>query len=85
MRTNQDLYTDVGIHFLRIMNIAPFEIKLDDVKFITQEVHDGLLGRSKLQINDVLMTITGRVGTAAVVTPEVLPANINQHIVRIDL
>ena len=31
------------------------------------------------------MTITGRVGTTAVVPPDVLPANINQHIVRMRL
>ena len=29
------------------------------------------------------MTITGRVGTAAVVSQEILTANINQHIVRL--
>jgi len=28
------------------------------------------------------MTITGRVGTSTVVTEDILPANINQHIVR---
>lgn len=84
-RGDQELYSTSGIHFLRIMNVAPFEIRLDDVKYITAFVHENALVRSQLRPNDVLMTITGRVGTAAVVPPEVLPANINQHIVRIRL
>jgi restriction endonuclease S subunit len=41
------------------------------------------LKRSQLKENDVLMTITGRVGNAAIVKNDVLPANINQHIVRL--
>jgi len=84
-RGNQELYANDGIKFLRIMNIAPFEILLDDVKYITEDVHKQMLGRSQIRAGDILMTITGRVGTAAVVPLEVLPANINQHIVRIRL
>lgn len=72
-----------GIKFLRILNIKPNEIDLNDVKYIEESVHTGELQRSQLQTDDVLMTITGRVGTAAVVTDDLLPANINQHIVRL--
>ncbi len=82
-RGNTELYTESGIKFLRIMNVAPYELNLSDIKYITNEVHTNLLARSQLRANDVLMTITGRVGTTAVVTDEILPANINQHIVRI--
>lgn len=56
-----------------------------DIKYITEDVHNNLLKRSQLQENDLLMTITGRIGTCAVVTKDCLPANINQHIVRIRL
>lgn len=72
-----------GVRFLRILNIKPNELDLSDVNYISQVVHHGELARSQLAENDVLMTITGRVGTAAVVTEDVLPANINQHIVRL--
>lgn len=84
-RGDQDLYSETGVRFLRIMNVTPFEIRLDDIKYITEDVHNQMLGRSKLRANDILMTITGRVGTTAVVQSSVLPANINQHIVRIRL
>ncbi len=81
-RGDAELYAEDGIKFLRILNIAPNEIVLNDVNYIQDAVHNGELKRSQLSANDVLMTITGRVGTAAVVPQEILPANINQHIVR---
>lgn len=82
-RGDAELYANDGIKFLRIMNIAPNEIDLADIKYIKPNVHTKDLQRSQLQAQDVLMTITGRVGTATVVTSKILPANINQHIVRL--
>lgn len=85
LRANEDQYTDSGIKFLRIQNITPVGFDFSDVKYITEIVHNNLLKRSQLAENDLLMTITGRIGTSAVVTDSCLPANINQHIVRIRL
>ncbi len=83
LRANEEQYADSGIKFLRIQNITPIGFDFSDVKYITETVHDNLLKRSRLSVNDLLMTITGRIGTSAVVTEQCLPANINQHIVRI--
>ena len=69
--------------FLRILNIDDGEIVDHDTKYIADAVHEGELARSQLDSGDVLMTITGRVGSAAVVREEHLPANINQHIARL--
>lgn len=80
---DQSLYADSGIKFLRILNVKPNRLDFSDLNHIQPEVHEGLLKRSQLAADDVLMTITGRVGTAAVVTADDLPANINQHIVRL--
>lgn len=80
---DQSLYADSGIKFLRILNVKPNRLDFSDLNHIQPEVHEGLLKRSQLAADDVLMTITGRVGTAAVVTEADLPANINQHIVRL--
>lgn len=82
-RSDSSLYEDSGIKFLRILNIDDGEIVEQELKYITEAVHDGLLGRSRLAANDVLLTITGRVGSAAVVKEKHLPANINQHIARL--
>ena len=84
-RNDPSLYTDEGVRFLRILNIDDGEIIERDLKYITDAVHNGELARSQLAVGDVLMTITGRVGSAAVVSQEHLPANINQHIVRLRL
>ena len=82
-RNDPSLYTGDGVRFLRILNINDGEIIERDLKYITDAVHNGELARSQLSVGDVLMTITGRVGSAAVVSEEHLPANINQHIVRL--
>lgn len=75
-------YLEEGIPFLRIQNVDKNRLDLEEVVYIDEETHNNLLQRSQLQPSDVLITITGRIGTAAVV-PESLPvANINQHIVR---
>lgn len=75
-------YPSGGIPFLRIQNIAKNRLDLDDVVFIDKETHEGLLKRSQLKPRDVLITITGRIGTSAVVPKTLSVANINQHIVR---
>ncbi len=86
-RADASLYdeTDSGVNFLRILNIADGEIVETDLKRIARAVHEGALSRSQLADGDVLMTITGRVGSAAAAREEHLPANINQHIVRMKI
>ena len=83
-RADASLYdeSESGVKFLRILNIADGEIVENDLKRIARAVHEGQLARSQLADGDVLMTITGRVGSAAVARQEHLPANINQHVVR---
>ncbi len=82
-RSDDSLYADDGVRFFRILNVADGDIVDRDLKHVTDAVHTGELGRSQLTAGDVLMTITGRVGSAAVVRNEHLPANINQHIARL--
>ena len=84
-RSDDSLYADDdnGVRFFRILNVDDGEIVDRDLKYVTADVHNVLLERSQLDGGDVLMTITGRVGSAAVVRQEHLPANINQHIARL--
>jgi restriction endonuclease S subunit len=77
-------YPDKGIPFLRIQNIADGAIDLSDVKYISPETHKEMK-RSQLRPLDLLMTITGRVGTCAVVPEDFGDGNINQHIVRMSV
>ena len=81
-KVDKDYYTDSsGIPFLRVQNVMEQGIDLGDVKFITPEVHNGMLKRSQLIKDDLVFTITGRIGSVAVV-PDSFEANINQHSVR---
>lgn len=78
-------YLDQGIPFLRIQNVGENRLVMDDVVYIDEAVHANLLKRSQLAPRDVLITITGRIGTAAVVPDDLKQGNINQHIVRMRL
>lgn len=80
-----DYYSDEGgVPFLRVQNITEMGIDLEDVKFIKPEVHETMLKRSQLKKDDLVFTITGRIGSVALV-PDNFEGNINQHSVRIHL
>jgi type I restriction enzyme, S subunit len=78
-------YLVAGIPFLRIQNVSKNRLNLDDLVYIDAETHNNLLRRSQLHPGDVLITITGRIGTATVVPEDITIGNINQHIVRLRL
>lgn len=74
-----------GIPFLRVQNLQTnSELSLDDVKYINNETHEGLLKRSQVEENDLLVKITG-VGRMAIasVAPKDFEGNTNQHMVVI--
>lgn len=80
-------YSDAasGIPFVRVQNLkVSGELLLDDVKHVNHETHHGLLARSQVKQDDLLVKITG-VGRMAVsaVPPHGFEGNINQHIARI--
>lgn len=81
---SEKYYTDKenGIPFLRVQNLSPTGIlEFDDCKYINQETHDGMLTRSQVSADDLLVKITG-VGRMAVasIVPEGFEGNINQHV-----
>lgn len=74
-----------GVPFVRVQNLkVSGELSLDDVKHVNHETHHGLLMRSQVKQDDLLVKITG-VGRMAVaaVPPQGFEGNINQHIARI--
>ena len=84
-KVDENYYIDAsGIPFLRVQNVTDEGIDLSDVKFITREVHSGMLKRSQLKKDDLVFTITGRIGSVAVV-PDNFEGNINQHSARFQL
>lgn len=84
-RDEEDKYysdKDNGIPFLRVQNVTEFGLDLNDVKFINKETHEGYLKRSQIAEGDLIVTITGRIASAAV-APNGFIGNTNQHSVVI--
>ncbi len=74
-------YVDSGIGFLRAENVVGYKnLNLNNLKFITEDLNNSFLSRSKLKKNDLLITIAGTLGRTAIVTEDVLPLNANQAV-----
>lgn len=76
-------FTDEGVNFIKVESISDDGRLLED-KFshIDEDTHS-VLQRSMLEADDVLFSIAGAIGRTAIVTPDVLPANINQAVALI--
>jgi type I restriction enzyme S subunit len=62
-------YPDTGIFFVRVQNVKPLRLDLLDAAYLSK-AQDEELKRSRCKANDVILTITGYPGTAAVVLEE---------------
>jgi type I restriction enzyme, S subunit len=79
-----EMYQDKGIPYLRVKDVLPTGIDLSDVKYISEEKHKEL-HRSRVVPDNVLITIAGRVGTAAVFPDFLEEGSITGHIAGIEL
>ena len=70
---------------MRVQNVRPEGLSLEDCRYINHETHNELLERSQVHEHDLITKITG-VGRMAVsaVAPESFQGNINQHLVVIE-
>ncbi|MDP5130174.1 MAG: restriction endonuclease subunit S, partial [Paraglaciecola sp.] len=72
-------YSEKGSKFIRIMNVGKNKLLLDDIAYVeppaTKEAD-----RTRVEIGDVLLSITADLGRSAVVTKELNGAYINQHL-----
>ena len=72
------VYTKEGVNFVKVESIRGGSLLPENIKsFIANKTH-GSLARSQLAVGDILFSIAGSIGTCAVVTDQVLPANTNQ-------
>jgi len=79
-------YLKSGIPFLRVQNVMQNYLELDDVVYISDDIHNGLLKRSKIKPGDILLTITGvSYGKSATIPEDFKEGNINQHSVKIEI
>ncbi len=81
-------YADLNIgdvYFLTAEDILDFIINFQTAKRITKEDNHRFLSRTILKVNDLLITIKGKTGNAAVVYKLPQETNINQDVARIVL
>lgn len=75
-----EVYELSGIPLLRSQNIYFEGFKLENVAYISQEIHKSMSG-SRVIKGDVLLNITGgSIGRCYYVTDEFKEANVNQHV-----
>lgn len=75
-----EVYQETGIPLLRSQNIYSDRFKLDNIAYISEDVHKEMRG-SQVQSGDVLLNITGgSIGRCFYVTNEFDEANVNQHV-----
>lgn len=77
-------WQDEGIPYLNVQNIRDGYIDFDNVKFISEET-DKILKKSKVEEGQVLLTMAGTIGNAAVAHKIPEKANSNQAIAKIIL
>lgn len=79
-RGGQNVYTTEGVMLIRSQNVTFDGLLLEDVAFIPEELHLGML-RSEVFENDVLFNITGAsIGRCCAVPIGLGKANLNQHV-----
>jgi type I restriction enzyme S subunit len=72
--TMADQYVESGIPFLRSQNIKPFQVDLENMKYISQAFHHKLR-KSSLKPGDIAVVRTGYPGTACVIPASLGEAN----------
>lgn len=77
-------FQDTGINFVKVECIENGQILQENLMHISEEANVAMK-RSQLRSNDILVTIAGRLGSAAIVSDNILPANTNQAVALIRL
>ncbi len=72
-------FAEAGINFVKVECIENGYVLTDNLMHISEEANYALK-RSQLQENDILVTIAGRLGSSAIVSKDILPANTNQAV-----
>lgn len=79
-RGGAEVYETSGIPLLRSQNVYFDGFRLDNVAYITTDIHNSM-NNSKVLKGDVLLNITGgSIGRCYFVTDEFEDANVNQHV-----
>lgn len=79
-RGGKNVYTDTGIRFLRSQNVYSDGLKLNNIAYIPNEIHNKMK-RTHIKDGDVLLNITGAsIGRCTYIPDGFGAANVNQHV-----
>lgn len=74
------VYQDNGIPLFRSQNVTNDGFLLDDIAYISEEIHKSMIG-TRLMPNDVLLNITGAsIGRCYYLPKKFKEGNVNQHV-----
>ena len=73
-------YAEEGIPFFRSQNVYNDGLVYDDIKYISEEIHENMIG-TEVRAQDLLLNITGgSLGRCAIVPDEFRKGNVSQHV-----
>ncbi|MGM0580733.1 MAG: restriction endonuclease subunit S [Bacteroidota bacterium] len=79
-RGGSKIYLNEGRPFVRSQNIGWGNLKLNDLKFINDEVHS-TFPNTEIKLNDVFLNISGAsIGRSAYANKILVGGNVNQHV-----
>lgn len=71
-------FTETGVNFLKAESLTDDGDLLENKFAHIDEATNEKLSRSKIEVNDLIITIAGTIGRVAIVPERILPANSNQ-------
>lgn len=76
----REIYGDSGIPFIRSQNVLKGKMELDDIAYISEDIHEKM-NKTKVISGDTLLNITGAsIGRASLLDKGIKEANVNQHV-----
>ncbi|HJP99824.1 MAG TPA: restriction endonuclease subunit S [Rhodanobacteraceae bacterium] len=75
-----DEYVEDGVPFLRSLNVKPYFVDLDDIRYITPSFHERIK-KSSLRPGDVVAVRTGIPGTSCVIPESLQDANCSDLVI----
>lgn len=71
-------YTNTGVNFVKVESIKNCALQSENITSFISDHTNQFLARSQLACGDILFSIAGSIGTCAIVSQAILPANTNQ-------
>lgn len=79
-RGGAEVYQSEGIPLFRSQNVTNEGLLLDDIAYISKEIHESM-SSTRLRANDVLLNITGAsIGRCYYLPKDFTEGNVNQHV-----